>query len=159
MIEKCHELNSIKYKTMLLQGEITSPTETILNIEELLEKECILNKLEPWCKLDKTIKLNKLINYANILTKKYSLVSQEKEELINLLKMSLDKKLLNKVKEVQYDKELGIIKNIPQLIFNNINRKFVFKRSEKHVSTIKSLAVKKNNSLDKNLQTLTIKDN
>ena len=100
-----------------------------------------------------------LINYANILTKKNSLVSQEKEELINLLRTSLDKKLLNKVKEVQYDRELGIIKNIPQLTFNNINRKFVFKRSEKHVSTIKSLAVKKNNSLDKNLETLTIKDN
>ena len=27
--ENCHELNSIKYKTMLLQGEITSDTNYI----------------------------------------------------------------------------------------------------------------------------------
>ena len=47
MVDNCHELNSIKYKTMLLQGEITSSTETILNIEELLEKESVLNQLEP----------------------------------------------------------------------------------------------------------------
>ena len=48
MSENCHELNSIKYKTMLLQGELTPSTETILNIEEILEKESVLNKLEPW---------------------------------------------------------------------------------------------------------------
>ena len=53
--DNCHELNSIRYKTMLLQGEITSDTKTILNIEELLEKETIMNKLEPWCKLDKKL--------------------------------------------------------------------------------------------------------
>ena len=44
--ENCHELNSIKDKTMLLQGEITSDTQTILNIEELLEKETILSHSE-----------------------------------------------------------------------------------------------------------------
>ena len=143
--ENCHELASIKYKTMLLQGELTSATETILNIEELLEQETVLNKLEPWCKLDKTQKLSKLKDYSFTLIKKYNLTANEEKDLIKYLSNSLEKKQLSKVKDVLYDKENGIIKNIPQLIFNNSNRKFILKKSDKHVSTIKCLSVKKYN--------------
>ena len=159
MSDKCHELNSIKYKTMLMQGEITSPTETILNIEEILDKESAENKLEPWCKLDKTIKLNKLSIYANLLTKKHNLLPSEEKDLLEFLSSSLDKKLLSRVKEVQYDKEVGIIKNIPQLTFNNTTKKFFLKKSDKHVSTTKSLSIKKNcKTLEKPIQKLAITD-
>jgi hypothetical protein len=159
MVDNCHELNSIKYKTMLLQGEITSSTETILNIEELLEKESVLNKLEPWCKLDKTLKINKLSIYANDLITKYNLTNEERDDLHKFLTSSLEKKFLNKVKDVHYDKENGIIKNIPNLQFNNITRKFNLKKPDKHVSTIKSLSVKKcNKTLDKDLKKLEITD-
>ena len=83
--ENCHELSSIKYKTMLLQGEITSSTETILNIEELLEQETVLNKLEPWCKLDKTQKLNKLKDYTSCLKKRHELSLTEEKDLFKYL--------------------------------------------------------------------------
>ena len=157
--ENCHELASIKYKTMLLQGEITPITETILNIEELLEQETVMNKLEPWCKLDKTQKLNKLRDYAFLITKKNELTIQEQRELIKYLSSCLERKLLNKVKDVIYDKENGVIKNIPQLIFNNSTRKFIMKKCDKHVSTIKSLSVKKHNlSLSDDLKKLEITD-
>jgi len=159
MSENCHELASIKYKTMLLQGEITPSTETILNIEEILEKESVLNKLEPWCKLDKTLKLNKLSIYADLLATKHILVDNEKNELKKFLSYCLERKSLNKVKDVVYDRENGIIKNIPNIQFNNITRKFYLKRSEKHVSTIKSLTVKKTSkSLEKDLEKLDITD-
>jgi len=159
MSENCHELNAIKYKTMLLQGDLTPYTETILNIEEILEKESVLNKLEPWCKLDKTLKLNKLKLYADSLTTKYNLIDNEKEELIKFFSNCLERKYLNKVKDVQYDREKGLIKTIPNLQFNNITRKFNLKKCEKHVSTIKSLSIKKNSkSLEKDLEKLDITD-
>ena len=159
MSHNCHELESIKYKTMLLQGEITPSTETILNIEEILEKESVLNKLEPWCKLDKTLKLNKLSIYADLLTIKFNLINTEKLELIKFLSNCLEKKNLNKIKDVVYERETGIIKNIPNLQFNNITRKFNLKKCEKHVSTIKSLSVKKiSKSLEKDLEKLDITD-
>ena len=157
--ENCHELASIKYKTMLLQGEITSATETILNIEELLEQETVMNKLEPWCKLNKTQKLNKLRDYAFTLTKKHELTLNEEKELIKYLSNNLERKQLNKVKDVNYDKDNGIIKNIPQLIFNNSTRKFLLKKCDKHVSTIKCLSVKKTNLiLSEDLKKMEITD-
>ena len=156
--ENCHELNSIKYKTMLLQGEITSDTQTILNIEELLEKETIMNKLEPWCKLDKTQKLVKLKNYSLLLKKKHELNSKEENDLYNFLINCLEKKQLNKVRDVLYDKESGFIKSIPQLQFNNITKKFLLKRCDKHVSTIKSLSVNKSKLIIKDLENCNITD-
>ena len=156
--ENCHELNSIKYKTMLLQGEITSDTQTILNIEELLEKETIMNKLEPWCKLDKTQKLVKLKNYSLVLKKKHELNSKEENDLYNFLTNCLEKKQLNKVRDVLYDKESGFIKSIPQLQFNNITKKFLLKRCDKHVSTIKSLSVNKSKLVIKDLENCNITD-
>ena len=159
MTDNCQELNSIKYKTMLLQGELTTSTETILNIEGLLEKESVLNKLEPWCKLDKTHKLNKLINYSEELTTKFNLNNEEKEELNKFLALCLEKKNLNKVKDVNYDKDKGVIKNIPNLQFNQALRKFNLKKCDKPVSTIKSLSIKKvSKSLEKNLEKLDITD-
>lgn len=156
MTENCPELNSIRYKTMLIQGEITPKTDTILNIEELLEQESILNKLEPWCKLDKTLKLKKLEIYANLISKKHNLIMTELNELNSILRVALERKNLNKVKDVIYDKETGVIKNIPMLHFNNITRKFILKKNDKHISTIKSLSIKKpkgtfEQNLEKNL--------
>lgn len=156
--DNCHELNSIRYKTMLLQGEITSDTKTILNIEELLEKETIMNKLEPWCKLDKTQKLVKLKDYCILLQKKHDLNQKEETELYNFLSNCLEKKQLNKVRDVLYDKENGVIKSIPQLQFNNSSRKFNLKRCDKHVSTVKSLSVNKTKIIIKELEKCNITD-
>jgi len=55
------------------------------------------------------------------------------------LEESLDKKKLQCVKDVQYDKTTGKIKSIPNLHFNIATRKFTIKRNEKRVSTLKSL--------------------
>ena len=158
--KECQELTNIKYKTMLIQGEFDSTKiEETLNIDEILDKESILSKLESWCKLDKTVKLLKLNLYRDILNKKHSLNIEESNELEKYLSQCLDKNNLQKVKDVQYDKDNGVIKNIPYLIFNNTTRKFYLKKNEKHVSTIKSLAPKKTHKkLHKELQKLDITD-
>ena len=59
------------------------------------------------------------------------------------LTTSLDKKKLQHVKDVQYDKASNKIKLIPSLHFNPTTRKFTIKRQEKRVSTLKSLGAGK----------------
>jgi hypothetical protein len=145
-IEECQELKNIKYKSMLLSG-VNSDKATILinanasRIDSFLEKESKQNKNEPWNKLDKTAKIKQLNDYADMLVTndQHSLNSDEIGFLKNYLIVSLDKKKLQCVKDVQYDKNLGKIKTIPCLHFNPVTRKFTLKRSEKRVSTTKSL--------------------
>lgn len=145
--KECKELKTIKYKTMLLSGnpEINpNIKDNISKVDMLLERESNLNKAEPWSKIDKTVKLNKLNDYINSLTKEHKLNPTEIKTIKKELHNALDKKQLQRVKDVSYDKETGTINNIPNLHFNKTTRKFTMKRSEKQVSTLKSLGPKKN---------------
>ena len=68
-VEECIELKNIQYKTMLLNGKPIKETKSandLTNLDEFLENEKNNNQNEPWCKLNKTIKLKKLIDYAQI---------------------------------------------------------------------------------------------
>ena len=56
---------------------------------------------------------------------------------------SLDRKKLQRTKDVTYDTNTGIIKSIPCLSFNKTSKKFTLKRCDKRPSTLKSLAPKK----------------
>lgn len=153
------ELKNIKYKNMLLSGINGNTTEAskthalsdTSNIDAFLEKESIQSKNEPWSKLDKTIKLKKLNDYANQICDEYELSPTELKTLKKDLSSYIDKKQLQKVKDVTYDKESGIINSIPNLKFNKNTRKFTMKKSEKHVSTTKSLGPKKNSTTKKNV--------
>ena len=62
-----------------------------------------------------------------------------------------ERKNLTKAKDVNYNKETGIILNIPNLFFNENSRNFYFKKDDKHVSTVKSLPP------DKKTKTKTLK--
>jgi hypothetical protein len=63
--------------------------------------------------------------------------------MISFLKDCLDKKKLSRVKDVIYDKEKGIVKDIPALTYTKSNKHFTLKNLDKRVSTLKSLAPKK----------------
>ena len=125
-----------------LKPKAESMNVTIL--EELLEKESQLNKLDMWNKLDKTDKIIKLNNYAKILVKKFLLTSEEEKHLNQYLLYILERKYISKIKDVIYNREIGIIESIPNLIFNEETRRFFIKKGDKHVNTLKSLAPKKN---------------
>ena len=146
---KCHELENINYKSMLINGEntINKKINNKLNIDELLDNECKLSKKEPWSKLDKTNKLLKIKQYVKKLNKKHNLNDNESKELEVYLKSNIDKKNLLKVKDVTYDTDKEEIKTIPGLVFNNTTRKFILKK-EKHISTIKSLTPRKTKQLN-----------
>jgi hypothetical protein len=152
-IDECQELKNIKYKTMLLNGaplKETKSSNNLLNLETFLMNEMKKNNDENWCKLNKTIKTQKLIKYADIYKKDNNLNEDETTLLILFLKDCIDKKKLLKVKDVIYDKDEGVIKEIPALTYIKASKHFTLKNIEKRVSTLKSLAVKKNQSTIKN---------
>ena len=147
--DECIELKNIKYKTMLLSGvniKETKASNDMINLEKYLEDEKNNNIIEPWSKLDKTVKTKKLISYAETYKNDKKISEEEKNQLIIFLKDSLDRKKLNRVKDVIYDKTTGNIKEIPALMYNKTNKHFTLKNIDKRVSTLKSLPPKKNNT-------------
>ena len=67
--EECIELKNIKYKTMLMSGNVIHETKTsndMSHLENFLENEKTNNKNDPWSKLDKTIKIKKIVSYAEV---------------------------------------------------------------------------------------------
>jgi hypothetical protein len=151
--EECVELKNIKYKTMLLNGGILNETKSsndMSNLEKFLEAEKITNSNEPWCKLNKTIKTKKLLEFVEIYSKEKNFDTEEIQLFTSFLKDSLDKKKLIRVKDVIYDKVSGIVKEIPALTYTKSNKHFSLKNIDKRVSTLKSLAPKKSNGTIKN---------
>jgi hypothetical protein len=142
----CQELKNIKYKTMLLNGvplpEIKSSND-LSNLDKFLENEKNNNINEPWCKLNKTVKMKKIQDYVYSYKKENNLSDEESELLMIFLKDCLDRKKLQRVKDVIYDKENGIVKDIPALCYTKTTKHFTLKNIDKRVSTLKSLAPKK----------------
>ena len=152
-IDECQELKNIKYKTMLLNGtplQETKSSNDLSNLEKFLEEEQKYNSNEPWCKLNKTIKTKKLIEFVELYSKEHNLNEEDVKIMITFFKDSLDKKRLSRVKDVVYDKINGIIKEIPALTYNKSTRHFTLKNIDKRISTLKSLTPKKGNGTIRN---------
>lgn len=144
---ECQELKNIKYKTMLLNGvqiKETKSSNDLSNLDKFLENEKNNNINEPWCKLNKTVKTKKLQDFVEVYKKQNDLTEEESNLLITFLRDSIDRKKLQRVKEVIYDKENGVIKEIPALCYVKSSKHFTLKNIDKRVSTLKSLAPKKN---------------
>lgn len=142
----CQELKNIKYKTMLLNGvqiPETKSSHDLSNLDKFLENEKNNNVNEPWCKLNKTIKTKKIQDYIELYKSENNLSQEETNLLTSFLKDCLDRKKLQRVKDVIYDKETGSIKQIPALCYVKSNKHFTLKNMDKRVSTLKSLAPKK----------------
>ena len=140
--EECIELKNIKYKTMLLNGNPiveTKSSNNLSNLDKFLEDEKNNSKNEPWSKLNKTIKTQKILSYVENYKNEKKLSEEEEKLLTAFLKDCLDKKRLTRVKDVIYDKITGNIKEIPGLFYNKSNKHFTLKNLDKRVSTLKSL--------------------
>jgi hypothetical protein len=138
---------------MLLNGnplQETKSSNDLSNLEKFLEDEKYTNSNEPWCKLNKTNKTKKLMEFVEIYKKDKNLNEEEGKILISFLRDCLDKKKLLRVKDVIYDKINGNIKDIPALSYTKANKHFTLKNIDKRVSTLKSLAPKKGQKSVKN---------
>jgi hypothetical protein len=152
--EECIELKNIKYKTMLMSGNAIKETKTsndMSKLDKFLEQDKTNNENESWTKLDKTVKTRKLIVFVEKYKTENELTDEEGQMLIAFLKDCLDKKKIQRIKDVIYDKETGAIKEIPALFFNKPTKHFTLKHTDKRVSTLKSLPQKKIRTTAKNI--------
>ena len=141
----------------------TSATTSISNIDSYLENERAINNTEPWGKLDKTVKISKLVAFAKSYVDANGLPESDSANLVTFLVTCIDHKKIVKTKDVNYDKITGKIISIPVLThctssdgsgFANTNTntnttntttttKFTLRRCDKRQSTLKSLSIPK----------------
>ena len=108
----------------------------------MLSRESNLTKNILWNKIDKT---NKIIIFKKFVEKQglqYSLNINEKERFLKYLIDCIDRKLLLKIRDVTYDKDICEIIDIPNLVFNENTRNFNIKKSDKHVSSLRLAPIK-----------------
>lgn len=143
--DECVELKNIKYQTMLINNSnMTNVIKgKVENIDNFLNMEKQHNQKQPWCKLGDGTKIKKIYEYVNEYTAKNKLNEDDKKKLKLYLKKCMDRKKLQRVRDVQYNIIAQKITNIPGLIFHKEKNKFTLKNVDKKGSTLKSLAPKK----------------
>ena len=133
MSETCQELQNIKYQTMLLNhnSKIYETTPNTENIEIFLENEKASNKSKPWSKLSKASKLKKIVEYVTEYSNEKNLTETETSKLKEYLLNCLERKKLQRQKDVTYDIENNKIKSINGLTYNKNSHNFTLKRQDK----------------------------
>jgi hypothetical protein len=136
-----------KYKSFLTSQTATSgsthPSDSTAHIDELLETEKKNMNSESWNRLDKRLKIQKLHAYAEKYGKYNGLAMKEIKSLKMFFSECLTKDKLAKVKDVEYDKQTGVIASVCGLSFNVGTRAFTLRNLDKKVSTLKSLTPKR----------------
>jgi len=115
----------------------TTHKNSLSMIDNFLESEKATNNTEQWCKLNKSVRLEKFIQFANEYSLKNNFSEDEETSLIQFFRDCLDKKKLGKVKDVVYNKVTGNITDVPLLIFNKTTKAFTLKKVVKNSSTLK----------------------
>lgn len=134
-------MSEITETHQILQKHILNKNikEDTIGIDTFLDNERKTSTNEPWSKLNKTIKIHKINEYIETLIGENNLTPLEAKSLEVFMLNCLDRKKLQYVKDVIYDKITGKINSIPSLVFNKGTRKFTLKRNEKRDSTLNSL--------------------
>jgi hypothetical protein len=115
----------------------TTQSNSLSMIDDFLESEKATNNTEQWCKLNKSVRLEKLTQFASEYATKNSFSPEDEVLLIQFFRDCLDKKKLNKVKDVVYNKVTGHITDVPLLVFNKTNKSFTLKKIVKNSTTLK----------------------
>jgi GH25 family lysozyme M1 (1,4-beta-N-acetylmuramidase) len=125
------------YKNQYVPTTVEASTSQS-TVDALLDTETANNRAEPWNKLNKTMKIQKINAYA---TKYAAENNVAEEELRKFLMNCLDKSRLQNTKDIKYDKVKQEIVGIPALTYNTSGNKFTLKNMEP--STIKRVATLK----------------
>jgi len=133
-----------KYKNIINSINTPLSQDNSTSVDNMLELEKQHNKNEQWNKLDKTIKIQKLHQFAEKYGKDHTLPVKDVKSLKTFFVTSLENNKLQKTKDVVYDKISKEISSIPALHFNQISRNFTLKvLDSKRISTLKSLTPKR----------------
>lgn len=162
--KECGELKNIQYQTMLLNGapeNVCGKEDNVDTFQDFIDNQKEADIYKPWSKLEKMIKIERLEAYVDTLNQSLKPMSEgdeplsdtQKQELKTYLKTALNRKKLQRVKEVQYDKQNGCILDIPGLFFNK-KRNFTLRRERKAESSLKTLAPKTKTNTGKTSKTV-----
>lgn len=133
-----------KYKNIFSISNTNDDETNYSNLDKMLENEKQKNKAESWNKLDKTVKIQKLHQFAEKYGKENALPQKDIKSLKTFFTDCLDKNKIQKAKDVNYNKDSQEITSIPSLFFNTLSRNFTLKNTDaKRVSTLKSLTPKR----------------
>ena len=114
------------------------------NVDNILENETQQNKNDNWNKLNKTVKIQKLNEYADKYSTEHNYSREETLALKQFFVESLERGKLLKTKEVNYNKNSQQIIDILGLHYHTNTHKFTLKIMDaKRVSTLKSLTPKR----------------
>lgn len=114
------------------------------NVDHILENEIQQNKNETWNKLNKTVKIQKLHEYADKYGTEHKYSGEDTLALKQFFVESLERGKLLKTKEVNYNKNSQQIIDIQGLHYHTNTHKFTLRIMDaKRVSTLKSLTPKR----------------
>ena len=116
-------------------------------IDELLEQEKNNLYKNPWNKLDNTTKNNLFKKYIILEKESHSLDDNQTSVLHNLLIKNIKK--INKISDVDYNSEEGVLNAIHILKFNEDNKSFTLNFAQKKSKS----ATKSKSNLDKFMKT------
>ena len=118
-------------------GVSKPPVETLefgsdLEEDDEDKKEEKEEKLDPrftllWNKLEKGVKMNRLLIFIQSEKEENTLTEQQAKELKNLLFKACENGLFNKISDVEYDESNAEIKSIKNLEFNESSKKYKIK--------------------------------
>ena len=77
----------------------------MLTLEDIVEMDNKKNEHLPWNKLNKSLKLKRIMDYASMLKEKDQLDDEKTTQLKQMLKDKLERKCLQRTKDVVYNKE------------------------------------------------------
>jgi len=169
--ESCTQLKNIQYKSMLMNGKnlamlseggsspLVTKTAEADKVQSLLTSESQVIKEEvPWNRLSKAQKIKLLVDFGHMYSSEHSLSDEDSTHLQTYLRDCLERKKFTRARDVQYNKHLGMIEDIPGLIYTpisvggiatgsatlSVSRKFSLKRDDSvKNSTLKNLAPRK----------------
>ena len=110
----------------------------MLTLEDIVEMDNKKNEHLPWNKLNKSLKLKRIMDYASMLKEKDQLDDEKTTQLKQMLKDKLERKCLQRTKDVVYNKEEERIESIPSLVC--IQQKYTLRTDA--ISPLQSLAPK-----------------
>ena len=120
-------------KTELSLDEIDALDNQLETTEETTESsEEEVQKIDPrfavpWNKLEKGSKMNRILVFVKTQRDENELNETQTKELKNLLFKGCENSLFNKVTDVKYNQETGLIESFKNLEFNESSKKYKLK--------------------------------
>lgn len=110
----------------------------MMTLEQIVDMDTKKQEHLPWNKLNKSLKLKRILDYAEMVKERDQLDDTRLSQLKQMLRDKLDRKCLQRTKDVVYNYETEKIESIPTLIC--VQQKYTLKTDA--VSPLHSLAPK-----------------